>query len=455
MLGPASCLLLAAFSSSVVEAAIGASGEVAAGRAPLEYTGPEENSLTFTLVPGAAARLRSRDSTLTLSYTPRIFYRLPNALDLNHPLVLHQVGLDHTLDIGKWLAWSSSAQLAVGQIDYTAASVVFDPGLVSAVRTSVTDILRATATTGLKYQIRPTFALHLDGGVEYTTTLDAPATVTPSTPVTTDGEATGAVGTTQYGTVIPDSFQIRGKPGFAVSIGRDMHLGGAAEVTYQWFRSTARYLLFSPEIEWDTKFGQRTTLAAAGGIAYVRTLDVFDPKLQNNSVGGTGNIDIKSLVYRGQGMSSTLGLNVALDWFFDPIIGTSQPRSGATATGVIQVGRKWTITPLASFFALLKTKRYVLTVDGKPLASDDPLVIQQQMDLARAAADATILRLELPVDYRISDVATFSFGVRSALRGTPVSEPGFSLDKQTEIWAFVGLTLRAATTLDNGAWLPL
>jgi len=129
MLGPASCLLLAAFSSSVVEGAIGASGEVAAGRAPLDYAGPAQNSLTFTLIPAAAARLRSPDSTLTLSYTPRIFYRLPNALNLNHPLILHQVGLDHVLDIGKWLAWSTSAQLAVGEIDYTAAGVLFDPGV--------------------------------------------------------------------------------------------------------------------------------------------------------------------------------------------------------------------------------------------------------------------------------------------------------------------------------------
>src|SRR6185436_19612810 len=117
MLGPASCLLLAAFSSSVVEGAIGVSGEVAAGRAPLDYAGSARNSLTFTLVPAAATQLRTADSTLTLSYTPRILYRLPNALDLNLPVVLYEVALDHTLAIGQWLAWSSSAQVAVVQSD--------------------------------------------------------------------------------------------------------------------------------------------------------------------------------------------------------------------------------------------------------------------------------------------------------------------------------------------------
>jgi hypothetical protein len=452
MLGPACCLLLAAFSSSVVEGAIGASGEVAAGRAPLDYAGPARNSLTFTLVPAAAAQLRSPDSTLTLSYTPRIFYRLPNALKLNHPLVLHQVGIDHALAIGKWLAWTNSAQLAVGQIDYTAAGVVFDPALVSAVRSSVTDILRFTAETGLKYQVLPTFALTLDGGVEYTTTLDD-TTVVPTPEAMAAGETAGA-GPTVFGSIIPDSFQARGKPGFEVSIGRATHVGAAAELTYQWFKSTARYLVLSPELEWDTKFGQRTTLAVAGGLAYVWTLEALDPKAENNSLGGTGNIDLKSLVYRGQGLSTTLGLNAALDWFFDPILGTSQPRAGGTLTGLIQIGRDWQLTPLASFFTLLKTTRYRLLLDGMQLASDDPLVIQQQIDQARAATNATLLRLELPVDYRISDAASFNFGVRAALRGRPLTEPGFRLNEQVEIWAFVGLTLRAATSQDS-SWLPL
>src|SRR3569832_278501 len=114
MLGAASSLLLAAFSASVIEGAIGADGEVAVGRAPVDYAGEAKDSITFTLVPGLAVRNRTPDSTLTLSYTPRIFYRLPNALDINHPLILHQVALDHTLDVGKWLAWTTTATLAVG-----------------------------------------------------------------------------------------------------------------------------------------------------------------------------------------------------------------------------------------------------------------------------------------------------------------------------------------------------
>src|SRR5690242_3071202 len=116
----ACCLLAAMFASSaVVEAAAGAEGEVAAGRAPIELDGPEENSVTFTLVPGAALRVRSAASSVTLTYTPRIFYRVPNALEVDRPLVLHQVALDHSQSFSRRLSWATTGNFSIGEIDYT------------------------------------------------------------------------------------------------------------------------------------------------------------------------------------------------------------------------------------------------------------------------------------------------------------------------------------------------
>jgi hypothetical protein len=320
-------------------------------------------------------------------------------------------------------------------------------------RTSVTDILRTTANSGLKYLVRPTLSLHLDGGVEYTTTLDKTAVV--PIPASADGTMPASTGTTVFGSVIPDGFQARGKPGFAISIGKASHAGASAEVTYQWFRHTARYLVLSPELDWDTKFGQRTTLGIAGGIAYIWTLDAVPPQPKKNSLGGTGNIDIKSIVYKGPGLMTTLGFNAALDWYFDPILGTSTPRSGATATGVLQAGRRWTISPLASFYTNLKNTRYVLVSGGVPLAADDPAVLQQQQQAREITPDSTLLRLELPFDYRIADGVSFGFGVRTLLRSRPIPDPDFKLGEQVEFWVFAGLTVRAATTVDHGSWLPL
>src|SRR5689334_10199439 len=149
----ACCLLSALIStSSVVEAAAGVDGEVAAGRAPIQLNEPEENSLTFTLVPGAGLRMRSRSNTLTLAYTPRIFYRVPNQLSVSRPLVLHQLQLADTLNAARNFSWISTAGLDVGELDYTASGLIFPTGS-SAVRTSVVDIIRAEGQTGFRYDV--------------------------------------------------------------------------------------------------------------------------------------------------------------------------------------------------------------------------------------------------------------------------------------------------------------
>jgi hypothetical protein len=218
MLGPGCGLLLVAFSSSVVEGAVGVDGEVAAGRAPVEYTGPSTNALTFTLVPGIGGRLRSADSTLTLSYTPRIFYRLPNALNIDRPLVLHQVALDHVAEIGQRLSWASSAQLSVGQIDYTAAGVD-DPSLSTSVRSSITDILRGVGQTGFKYGLTRHTTLNLDVSAEYTKTLDA-AQAIPTDEAAVAGLNPQLIGQDgqQFGSVQPDSFQFSTTPAISYAI---------------------------------------------------------------------------------------------------------------------------------------------------------------------------------------------------------------------------------------------
>ena len=171
MPGPACCLLIAAFSSAVVEAAAGADAEVAAGRAPIDVSGREENSFTFTLVPGLGLRLHSLMDSLTLSYTPRIFYRVPNELDVDRPLVLHQVSIGHAAQLSRLTSWASNAELSVGEIDYTAAGVVFPVGA-STIQTSVSKLLRARGQTGIKTQLTRRLQLTWDASGDYTTSLD-------------------------------------------------------------------------------------------------------------------------------------------------------------------------------------------------------------------------------------------------------------------------------------------
>jgi hypothetical protein len=448
----ACCLLLAAFSSSVVEAAAGADGEVAVGRAPVDFAGPSRDAVTFTLTPGVGLHLRSGSSNFVFSYTPRVFFRLPNALGVDHPLVLHQVGLDHTVDVGKDITWASSANMSIGEIDYTAAGVVFDPALSSVVKTSITDILRSTVQTGFKWGISPHLKFNWDVGAEYTTTLDGNG----SNPTAAD-TATAAAATSFYGSQVPASFQLRTKPDLSYAVDRDNHIAAGFDVTYQWFKETARYLLLSPELTWQTQLSRRTQLELSGGIAYVWTLQAVIPTVsKKNSLGGTGNIALTSEMYRSGATKLKTAFNADLEWYFDPILGTSQPRAGAKASGELTFGRKWLIGPNASFYTVLRKINILLQVPPGTVVDQ-----QTQTDIAGeyqqliAAPDQTVLRLELPIRYQLSRAAALTFGVRSAFRGRALPQPGFRLDEQVEYWAFVGLAVRFATSEDRGTWLPL
>ena len=447
MLGPGCGLLLVAFSSTVVEGAIGVDGEVAAGRAPLDYDEPATNALTFTLVPGIGARLRGTDSTLTLSYTPRIFYRLPNALDVDRPLVLHQVALDHVAEVGPRLGWASSAQLSVGQIDYTAAGLVYDPSLSTGVRSSITDILRAVGQTGFKYELSRHTRLNLDASAEYTHTLDAAPTIVPNptAPVAGLDPALQQAALPLVG-VQPDSFQFSTTPTLSYAVGRNHRIGTSLDVTYQWFKQTARYLLLAPDISWDARVSARSTLSLAAGVAYVSTLEAALPQDDQNSWGGTGSVHFESLVYRGSGTSVTTAFNTSLEWFFDPISGTSQPRAGIEASSVVEMGRDWLFSPEISFYTLLRQTilRYGMIVDGVPVI--DPT----QPEIAKP--DATLLRIELPLQYRITPDVSLAFGGRAALRGPALAASDFGFD-QVEVWAFLGLTVRMASGEKGSDWL--
>jgi len=437
----ACCLLAAFLGTTVVEAAGGVDGEVAAGRAPVQLTGPEENSLTFTLVPGAALRLRSMTDTLTLAYTPRIFYRIPNALEVDRPLLLHQMTLDHSDKVSRRLTWNSTLSSSVGEVDYTASNLVFNTAT-SAVRTSVTDIIRLEGQTGFQYELSRRLRWTWDVNADYTRPLGDDQ-YTP--PVDLNGNPID-VGDVPVGGV-PESAQVSTISGLSYAVTRADRVGLTGEVTYQWFPDTGRFLLLSPSMFWEKQLSRRTDIGVAAGIAYVVTVETLDGQDQDNSIGGTGSFSYNSVVYRARSAVVSMGLQGSLDWFFDPIAGTSQPRAGVDANSNIEIGRDWQITPNASFYTLLRESRSA-TGPGQTPGMDNTTV-------ELISLDATQLRGEIPCSYRLSNLAYLNFGVRGSLRGRSLLDEDFSLTELVEFWAFAGLTLRFASGRDTGSWLSM
>jgi hypothetical protein len=435
-------------SAGIVEAGAGVDAEVAAGRAPVNPTDPSEsseNSVTFTLVPGLALRHRSQTNNLTLTYTPRIFYRAPNALDVDRPLVLHQVSLEDAVELSRRLAWSSTAQLSIGEIDYTASNLVFAPGS-SAVRTSVADVVRVDGQTGVKYELTRRLRWTLDASAEYTAPLG------DNEVVTTRPDGTPLPAGLQF-SAIPESAQVSTESSLSYALSRTDRMGVAAEVTYQWFPDTGRFLLLSPDITWESQLSRRTSIGLSAGIAYVIALETQGGISQENAFGGTGGFQIANVFHKSRATTVTGAFNASLDWFFDPIAGTSQPRAGVDMGVDVQIGRKWQISPNAAFYAVLRERNQ--TLGEPPITTPDGTQAPIVTDPQGIDYDSTQLRAELPFRYSISRHVIFTFGARGSLRGNSLVEDNFELDRLVEFWAFAGLTVRFSSGRDYGSWLSL
>jgi hypothetical protein len=310
--------------------------------------------------------------------------------------------------------------------------------------------MRARGQTGLKTQLTRRLQLTWDASGDYTKSLDdrvrlaAAPTPAPTTP-------NGAPNLQQYGGSIPDSAQATTQAALTEALDRENRVGVGAEVTYQWFADSGKYLLFSPDLTWDRRLTQRSTLGLSAGLAYVITLDTVagSDVDSGNNLGGTGSFHFNSEVYRSRRVVASLATSALLDWYFDPVAGTSQPRAGAVLGATVSVGREWHFTPNLSFYALLRgpATRIALDAEGMPVTGAVPEVIVNN--------NATSLRVELPARYDFSKYTSLNFGLRAALRGREIRAEAFDLTEQYEFWAFVGLTVHVPTGHDDGTWLGL
>jgi hypothetical protein len=452
MPGPACCLLAALISSAVVEAAAGADTEVAVGRAPIAQTGPEENSVALTLTPGVSLRLREPMQTWTVSYAPRIFYRAPNELEVSRPLVLHQFTIENAVVMGRRLGWTSSAGLNFGEIDYTASGLIAPAGS-STVRTSVADILRVQGQTGLQFEATRRIRWIGTLSAVYITPLDDQPTAPP---IAVDEDGNPLPNQLVLGGTIPESAQVSAKSSLSYALDRTNRIAANGEITYQWFPDTGRFLLLSPDISWTARPNLRTTFSVSGGIAYVVTLATPPGIDDSDAFGGTGGFEFSSVVYKTRATRVTTGFGASLDWFFDPVAGTSLPRAAADVGTDIELGRDWLIAPKVAFYAIIRDASTRVGGAAVPAPGEtmEPAPTQP-VEVQVVSPDATQLRIDVPVRYRLSKNAFFSFGTRTYFRGRSLTQDNFSLTEQYEFWTYVGLTVRFATGHDGPTWLSL
>src|SRR5689334_20337566 len=166
-------------SPQVDTAAVGR-GEVMVGSAPPFPREPPEAALVMTATPGLAARLREPRYTLILQAAPRIYYRVPNLLDLHRPLYL--VGTRDSLQyrLSQRLDWTTRVDGTYGEVDYTSQQLVFGP-IARQVDQPVTRVVALRGDTGLSWSVTRRYTLQLTAYGQHTEPIGKSAQNFPTT----------------------------------------------------------------------------------------------------------------------------------------------------------------------------------------------------------------------------------------------------------------------------------
>src|SRR5690606_18755191 len=99
---------------------VAASGQLSEGigRLPIVRGQASEFGTETTLVLRGGVRALSARSSATLTYTPRLYLRVPNVLEDARPLVFHQVALAYGSDLTRRIRTSLSLSGATGELAY-------------------------------------------------------------------------------------------------------------------------------------------------------------------------------------------------------------------------------------------------------------------------------------------------------------------------------------------------
>src|SRR5262245_20744897 len=138
--------------------------ELRGGLAPIAPGRPEVGSFVMLVVPNVDFRFRHRrNGVFGFGYSPRMFYHVPNQLGVNRPLFLHQLSLSYAVALDRRWDFYARTNASIGDIDYTAASTVFQGPQAQLANRPVLSFAIGDAETRFVGRLRPrhtlTFAL--------------------------------------------------------------------------------------------------------------------------------------------------------------------------------------------------------------------------------------------------------------------------------------------------------
>jgi hypothetical protein len=364
-----------------LEAVVGGDLEANAGTAPIQPTAPSLPFVGMVGTPRLELRLTRPRREATAHYNPRLFWRKPNAADLDRPIYLHQGGIEHTSRLSRRLTLRDGILAAQGELDYMATNLAFGPAQGAQLDIAIIDFYSVEAFSELTAELdrRHQLVMRVSGG-ESGPSEPGPLPTLRRVGVTPELQMKLAPRDTLAFQLMGESLTFDGTPLWAT--------GGEVRFTRDTSR-TSEVSVFA-----GARYVRDTTTSAALPLAGASGQSVFYQHGENRLEG-----------------TSSASLSPVLD------IIQGRYRLGVTTNGALTyfMTRKWSAS--ASYFAFVPV-------------SPDPLVPPQ---------DESVYGMDFPLTYRPDETIALRVGFRQHWR-SPHPADGY-VRNQVQTMGFVGVTV--------------
>jgi hypothetical protein len=381
---------------SRVDLATGARAELTAGRIPVTSVDDSEPGTEQILAFRSGVRLISPTSTFTLAYRPRYYLRLPDALQVGRPLLLHDATMDWTARPNRKLTLNWIGRTSAGEIPNSGLAFVFDPGTGSVTSRVVPVVqldtsLSVSAATGKRHD--------------------------------TDGRVTAR----HYDSMGPDAaFESSDALGFSLShtiaLSSRTSIGISTQAAYVWPDVTPESATFGALLSLTQRTLASATwrLTAGYNQGWTKGGD-FSWPLPTVTIGyGTA--------VNATGESWRIDFDAGTRAFFDVPAATYRPQLFVATSIAGQIHRSWTAAANLTFST---------DISGQSDAPGD---------------QPTQLNFDAPFGYRINRNLQLAFGLRLALRAPALSDWGTG-KFQDQVSVFLALDWGVGTEASQGGWL--
>jgi len=398
--------LLLALGGGTWDGRVQLTAEVRAGEAPLAVSQEPRAGVGGLVMPGALLRWLAPDLKWEVGYSARLFYRQPNEVGQDRPLLLHTGRALLGASLSRHWQLTGLAQASVGEADYTSLPSIFvgPQGTLP----NVVDIFVLTAGLGLVGDPGERWHFEIAGDAERRDTLG-------DSPAASMAPANGAILTLPQQSMVRGTTSLGMRPTRVDLVGLGLVAGYAKYDSYP----VVGVSLFTvaPEAFWRTFVSRQTEIRTAAGISIShRAGQPLTPVAAQEpwTIGPTFTALVNSHWARFEGQRLDISGGIRGESFLDPVLAVVTPRVVAELQVWWRAPPHWEAGVNGSFLTSMRSQ---------PLPTNP---------------DETAFYVTFPVRYRVSPYWAWEWGLRWGDRAPHWNAPDFAFH-QRQLWFYVSI----------------